>query len=185
VSPRRKVDPAADGLLTGPAARAPRRRWGFAVIAALAALLVSGAIAASTLILLAHESQHREVIREADVLGYVRAFMTGYTSPDPYHANDYTDRVMTQATGDFAKSFKDKMNEITLRVAMSQPTHGAVLDAGVEKWNSDGSATVLVATKINTTSPDGKTPVENANRWVLTVIKEGQQWKISQLMQVI
>jgi Mce-associated membrane protein len=181
VSPRRKIDPATDDLLVESPAR-PRRRWGFAVIAALAALLISGAIATSTVMTLAHESRHRNAIHEADVLGYVRAFMTGYTSPDPYHANDYTDRVMAQAAGDFAKSFKEKKNEIAVRVAMSQPTQGAVLDAGVEKWNSDGSATILVATKITTTTPDGKSPVENANRWVLTVIKEGQ---ISQLMQVI
>jgi Mce-associated membrane protein len=184
VSPRRKIDPATDDLLVESPARGPRPRWGFAVIAALAALLISGAIATSSVMMLAHEARHREAIHEADVLGYVRAFMTGYTSPDPYHANDYTDRVMGQATGDFAKSFKEKKNEIAVRVAMSQPTQGAVLDAGVEKWNSDGSAIVLVATKI-TTTPDGKTPVENANRWLLTVIKEGQQWKISQLMQVI
>jgi Mce-associated membrane protein len=184
VSPRRKIDPTADGLLVEPKPKPPRH-WGFTVIASIAALLIAGAIAAASLILVVHESQHRQAIKDVAVLGYVRAFMTDYTSPDPLHANDYTDRLMAQATGDFAKSFKEKINEITVRVAMAQPTQGTVLEAGVDRWNGDGSASVLVATKITTTTPDGKAAIENGDRWVVTVIKEGQQWKISQLMQVV
>jgi Mce-associated membrane protein len=185
VSPRRRIDPAA-GELFGPAPP-PRhpRPWRFIVISALSALLIAGAIAGSTLIMLSHEAQHRETINDVSVLGYVRSFMTAYTSPDPFHANDYTDKVMAQATGDFAKGFKQKENEIAVQVALAQPTQGTVLDAGVERWNGDGSATVLVATKITSTSPDGKNEIESGNRWVVTVSKEGQRWKISQLMQVI
>jgi Mce-associated membrane protein len=44
---------------------------------------------------------------------------------------------------------------------------------------------VLVATKITTKSPDGKQTVESGSRWVATAVKEGQQWKISNLIQVI
>jgi Mce-associated membrane protein len=60
-----------------------------------------------------------------------------------------------------------------------------VVEAGVQRWNDDGSADILVATKVTTKSPDGKTTVESGNRWVATATKEGQQWKISQLIQVI
>jgi len=59
------------------------------------------------------------------------------------------------------------------------------LDAGVQRWNDNGSADVLVATKTSTTGPDGKSTIESGNRWVVTTIEEGQQWKISQLIQVI
>ena len=55
----------------------------------------------------------------------------------------------------------------------------------MQRWNDNGSADVLVATKITTRSPDGKSTIESGNRWVATAIKEGQQWKISQLIQVI
>ena len=55
----------------------------------------------------------------------------------------------------------------------------------MQRWNDNGSADVLVATKITTKSPDGKSTIESGNRWVATAIKEGQQWKISQLIQVI
>jgi Mce-associated membrane protein len=55
----------------------------------------------------------------------------------------------------------------------------------VQRWNDNGSADVLVATDMTSTGPDGKTPIESGSRWVVTTIEEGQQWKISQLIQVI
>ena len=58
------------------------------------------------------------------------------------------------------------------------------MEAGVQRWNDDGSADVLVATKTLNKTPDGKT-IESGGRWVVTAQKEGQLWKISQLIQVI
>jgi len=86
---------------------------------------------------------------------------------------------------DFAKSFKERMNEIVVQVARAEPTTGTVLEAGVQRWNDNGGADVLVATKVSTTGPDGKSTIESGSRWVVTTIEEGQQWKISQLIQVI
>ena len=95
------------------------------------------------------------------------------------------DRVLGQATGDFAKQYHDKANEILLQVARAEPTSGTVLDAGVERWNDDGSANVLVATEVTYKSPDRKQTIANTSRWVLTAQREGDQWKISSLQQVI
>jgi Mce-associated membrane protein len=111
--------------------------------------------------------------------------MTAYTSLDPFNANAYADRILNQGTGDFAKIFSEKQNEIMIQVARAEPTAGTVVEAGVQRWNDNGSVDVLVATKISTKSPDGKSTIESGNRWVVTAIKEGQQWKISQLIQVI
>ena len=111
--------------------------------------------------------------------------MTAYTTLDPFHANDYADRILAQGTGGFAKMFKDKENEILIQVARAEPTKGTVLEAGLQRWNDNGSVDVLVATKISSKSPDGKSTIESGNRWVATAIREGQQWKISQLIQVI
>jgi Mce-associated membrane protein len=77
------------------------------------------------------------------------------------------------------------MNEILVQVARAEPTTGTVLDAGVQRWNDNGSADVLVAVKVGTSTPDGKSTVESGSRWVVTTIEEGQQWKISNLIQVI
>jgi Mce-associated membrane protein len=135
--------------------------------------------------LIGHETDRRASVKDAAALGYVREFMTTYTTIDPFNANAYADRIVAQGTGDFAKMFKEKQNEILLQVARAEPTKGTVLEAGVQRWNDNGSADVLVATKITTKSPDGKSTIESGSRWVATAIKEGQRWKISQLIQVI
>ena len=183
MSPRRKLDTDERDFFD--VAPNPPRRWGLPIIAVVATLLIAAAIAGSTLMLVQHEKDRRTSVKEAAALGYVREFMTQYTTLDPFHANDYADRIVAQGTGDFAKMFKEKENEILIQVARAEPTTGTVLEAGVQRWNDNGSADVLVATKVATKSPDGKSTIESGNRWVATAIKEGQQWKISNLIQVI
>jgi Mce-associated membrane protein len=154
-------------------------------LSVVACLVVVAAIVVGGLMLGSHETERRAEVRNADVLGYVGQFMAQYTTLDPFHANDYADGILTHATGDFAKGFKDKQNEILVQVARAEPTKGTVVDAGIERWHDDGSVSVLVATKISTTAGEPRKPVESGGRWVVTAVKEGQQWKISQLTQVI
>ena len=96
MSPRRKIDAKEPELYTTPAPKPPRR-WGLPLVASVAAVLIAGAIAASTLMLVSHESDRKTQVRDADVLSYVRSFMTTYTTLDPYQANYYGDRI--QVTG--------------------------------------------------------------------------------------
>jgi Mce-associated membrane protein len=184
MSPRRKFRPGEGPLLVAHAAQ-PQRRWGLPLAATVSALLMAVAVAVSTLMLISQLSQERAAAKDRAVISYVRWFMADFTSVDPYHANDYIERILGQATGDFAKQFHDKANEILLQVARAEPTSGSVLDAGVERWNDDGSANVLVATGVTSKSPDEKQVFENTNRWTATAKQEGNQWKISSLLQVI
>lgn len=163
----------------------PSRQWALPIVMAAASVLAAAAITASSLVLVNHRSHHELAMKEVDVLGFVRSFMTGFTTVDPFHANDYVDRILAQATGDFAKQYRDKQNEILIGLARAEPTRGSTLDAGVERWNDDGSANVLVATDVKYKSPDGKQILEDTNRWVVTAQREGEQWKISSLLQVI
>jgi Mce-associated membrane protein len=183
MSPRRKVDAGEPDFFD--IAPKPPRRWGLTVIATVATLLLAAAITASTLMLINHETDRRATVKDAAALSYVREFMSAYTTVDPFNANAYMDRILAQGTGEFGKMFKEKENEILIQVARAEPTQGTVLEAGVQRWNDDGSADILVATKISQRTADGKSTVESGNRWVATAIKEGQQWKISQLIQVI
>jgi Mce-associated membrane protein len=200
MSPRRRIEPGGVDLLEERAtaeepgvASGPKLNWrewlrrgrGLPGLSIAAALLVAAAVAVTSLMLWSHESDHRADVRDADVLGYVGQFMTEYTTLDPFHANDYADGIVRHATGDFAKEFKDKQNAILIQVAQAEPTKGTVMEAGIEKWHDDGSVSVLVATKISTTAGNPKKPVESGDRWVVTAVKEGQQWKISRLTQVI
>jgi Mce-associated membrane protein len=186
MSPRRRIEPGSDGPVLQPPPKQPRQPgwWRLPLIAGVAAAVIAAAITVSALVLISHESNRRAAVRDVAVVGYVSSFLTQYTSLDPFHANDYTNRVLAQGTGDFAKQYKDKINEVAIQVARAEPTTGTVLDAGVQRWNDDGSAEVVVATTTTTTMPDGKT-AENGNRWVATAVKEGDQWKISNLLQVI
>lgn len=183
MSPRRKIE--ADEPDFFEVKPDPPRRWGLPLIAALASVLIAAALTAGTLMLVSHRSDVRTTANNAQVLDYVQSFMTSYTTLDPFNANAYTDRILAQGTGEFASMFSEKQNEILIQVAQAEPTTGSVVAAGVQRWNDNGSADVLVATKITSKSPDGKSTIESGNRWVATAIKEGQQWKISQLIQVI
>jgi Mce-associated membrane protein len=183
VSPRRKV--AADEPDYFEVTPKPPRRWGLPIVALVTSLLLAAGIGVSSLMLVSHERDRSAQVRDAAALGYVSEFMINYTSLDPFNANAYVDRILSQATGDFVKMFKEKSPEILIQVAQAEPTSGEVVAAGVQRWNDNGSADVLVATKVTSKTPDGKTTIESGNRWVATTVMEGQQWKISQLIQVI
>lgn len=190
MSPRRRVDDAAgpdEGVRSDFFVVTPRppRHWGFALVCALATVVVLAALAGGAVMVKQRQDDRRVALDDAAALGYTRGFMTMYASLDPFHANDYADRVAAQATGTFADSFRAKQNEVVVQVARAEPTTGQVLEAGVQRWNGDGSADVLVAVKATWRTPDGKTTFESGSRWIATTKKEGQQWKISNLVQVI
>lgn len=205
MSPLRKFGPSEKPLFAGRATRRPwswavllrpwwwplrdrlfsPRQWALPLATVIAAALMVGAITGSVLMLISHETYRRDASTDKAVLSYVRSFMAEFTSLDPFHANDYVDHVLAQATGEFAKKYQDDQNQILLQIAKAEPTTGTVLDAGLERWNDDGSATVLVATEVTSKSPDGKQVFENATRWVATAEREGGEWKISNLLRVM
>ena len=162
-----------------------RRMWGLPLANTLAVVLVVAALTVSGLMLWRHEIERRRAVQDVAVLDYVKAFMTTLTTKDPFHANDYAARIRDQGTGEFAKEFKDRENELVVRVAQGEPTTGTVTEAGIEKRYDDGSVSVLVATKTRETAADGKTVIESGDRWVVRAVKEGSQWKISRLTPVI
>jgi Mce-associated membrane protein len=183
MSPRRQIDPDEPEFFV--AVDNPPKRWGLPVVGGLCAVALAAVIGLCAVMVAAHESDRRTEVRDASALAYVRDFMTVYTTMDPFHANDYADRIKAQATGEFVQAFTEKQNEIVIQVARLEPTTGAVLAAGVQRWNDDGSADVLVATMTTSKTPDGKQTIETGSRWLATTIQEGHQWKISRLIQVI
>lgn len=186
MSPRRRFAPEERPLLVArPVEVEPPRPWLVPLASTVAAVLMVAAIAACALMLASHASRERTASKDREVLNYVSGFMTQFTSIDPFHANDYVNRILAQATGDFAKQYQKNANEILLQVARAEPANGTVLDAGLERWNDDGSVNVMVATAITTKSPDEKQVLQNANRWAATATQEGNQWKISSLQQVM
>ena len=182
MSPRRRIEPGTPEHL--PVPEQPPRRRALAAVSAVAGVLIAGAVAAATVVLINHESHRRAEVRDAAVLSFVSAFVTQFTSLDPANANDYTDRLLSQGTGEFARIYRENINEVLIQIARGEPTRGAVEDLGIERWNDDGSADVVVAAKTTSKTPEGKT-IESGSRWVVTATKEGQLWKISRMTQVI
>jgi Mce-associated membrane protein len=182
MSPLRRLDPADPEAFGTPGPK-PRRR-ALALTAAVAGTVVVTCASAAALVFVKHENVYRAQIKDADVLGFVRSFVTNYTSPDPFHANDYANSVLAEGTGQFAKDFEKNMNAILIQVAQAERGFGAVQEIGIERWNSDGSADVIAVAMMTTKLPDGKV-IESASRWVVTATREGEQWKVSNLKQVI
>src|ERR1700739_3066952 len=186
MSPRRRIQPGEAPLLTEQVPKStlwarlpvrptlpqqwwkPSRDWAMPVAMVVAGVLAASGISTSAYVLVNQRSHHEVAVKEVDVLGFVRAFMTGFTTLDPFHANAYVDRILAHATGDFAKQYRDKQNEVLIQIAQAEPTKGTALAAGVERWNDDGSANVMVATDVTFKSPDGKQTLDNTNRWVVT-----------------
>lgn len=150
----------------------------------VAAVAVCAAVTVSAMVFWHSQTERRTAIRDAAVIDFARSFIAQYTTPDPFNANAYADRVLAQGTGDFAKQYKEKMNDIVIQVAQSEPGVGTVQDLGIERWNDDGSASLVAVANMVTTMPDGA-KVQTASRWVVTAIKEGEQWKVNNLIQVI
>ena len=182
MSPRRKIEPGTPDALALPEQKP--RRWGVALVMSLASLAIVAALGVSTFVLVEREAWNRQAERDRNVIYTVQSFMTLYTSPDPFHANDYADKVLARTTGQLAQLYKERMNEVVIQVARAEPATGSIQGLGIERWNDDGTVDVVVAGKTSTKLPDGKV-IEDGNRWVVTATKEGEQWKISSLLQVI
>ena len=181
MSPRRLVQPGETGLFEMPAPQ-PRRR-GLALVAAVGAAAVTAGLAGSAVVFAEAQATHQAEIRDAAVLSFVRSFITQFTSPDPFNANAYADGVLALGTGTFAELYSESMNDVVIQVARAEPGFGTVQEIGIERWNPDGSATVVAVANMSSKMPDGK-KIESGSRWEVTAVKEGGQWKVSNLILV-
>jgi Mce-associated membrane protein len=182
MSPRRRIEAGHPQSFRLPDPQPPRRK--LAVIGALAAAVIIAAVTISGVVFITDQTARRAQIREAAVLSFVRTFITQYTSPDPFNANDYADKVLALGTGNFAKMYSERMNEVVIQVARAERGFGAVQEVGIERWNTDGSASVIAVANMTTKLPDGET-FDTNTRWEVTAVKEGDQWKVSDLIQVL
>jgi len=182
MSPRRRIEAGRPPSFRPPDPQPSRRT--LALIGALATVVVITAVALSAVVFVRHQVDRRAQIREAAVLTFVRTFITEYTSPDPFNANDYADKVLALGTGNFARMYSERMNEVVIQVARAERGFGTVQELGVERWNDDGSASVIAVANMTTKMPDGQ-KFDSGSRWEVTAVKEGDQWKVSDLIQVL
>lgn len=182
MSPRRRIDAEGRASFRMPDPLPSRRR--LVVAAAMAAVVLLAALTVSAFVFTRSITEQRAAVRNAAVIDFVRSFVTHYTSPDPFNANAYADKVLALGTGNFATMYSDKMNQVVIQVAQAEPGVGTVQDIGIERWNPDDSVNVIAVATMTTTMPDGK-KIESGSRWEVTAVKEGDQWKVSDLIQVL
>ena len=115
MSPRRRFEAGHPPSFRLPDPHPPRGK--LAVIGALAAAVIIAAVTISGVVFITDQMARRAQIREAAVLSFVRTFITQYTSPDPFNANDYADRVLALGTGNFAKMYSERMNEVVIQTS--------------------------------------------------------------------
>jgi Mce-associated membrane protein len=182
MSPRRRIEADTATLLEMPPVRPVSRV--LPVLTAVGGLVMATAVSVSAVVFNHSADVRRETVRSGAAVDFVSSFITQYTSPDPFNANAYADKILARGTGDFAKFYSEKMNEIVVQVARAEPGQGSVQSIGVERWNDDGSADVVAVSSMITTFPDGR-KIATGSRWLVTATKEGDQWKVSKLIQVI
>lgn len=182
MSPRRRFDEGDWSSLRMPEPRPSRHR--LLVVASIAAVTMIVALSVSAFVFAKSVSQQRASVRNAAVIDFVRTFVTQYTSPDPYNANAYADKILALGTGNFATLYSEKMTEVVIQVAQAEPGVGTVQEIGIERWNPDDTANVIAVANMTTTMPDGK-KIDSGSRWEVTAVKEGDQWKVSDLIQVL
>jgi Mce-associated membrane protein len=182
MSPRRRFDDGDWSTLRMPEPRPSRRR--LRAVASIAAVAMLVALGVSAFVFATSITQQRAAVRNAAVIDFVRSFVTQYTSPDPFNANAYADKILALGTGNFAKLYSDRMTEVVIQVAQAEPGVGSVQEIGIERWNPDDSANVIAVANMTTTMPDGK-KIDSGSRWEITAVKEGDQWRVSDLIQVL
>lgn len=182
MSPRRRIEGSGAAVLRMPEKR-PRNK-ALSIAVPLGTLCMVAALCVSAFVFVTSMSAQRAAVRNAAVIDFVRSFITQYTSPDPFNANAYADRILALGTGNFASLYSDKMNQVVVQVAQAEPGVGTVQEIGIERWNSKDSANVIAVANMTTKLPDG-TKIDSASRWEVTAVKEGDQWKVSDLIQVL
>jgi len=189
VSPRRRVTGVSAVLAVEASdAAPPARDRGLIAAAVAAALVMAAALGAGVAILIPHEKHRRTTVREVAVLDVARSFTVEFMSPDPtgeFGANRYVDRMTAQVTGDFAQWWAEEQNAILIQVAKGPQIEATVLAAGLERWNDDGSADVLVVVRRAIKDEHGQTVAEPTERVLETLRQEGDRWKISNLSAVL
>ncbi|MGB3304252.1 MAG: hypothetical protein WBA38_11750 [Gordonia sp. (in: high G+C Gram-positive bacteria)] len=117
-----------------------------------------------------------------------QAIVTMLTA-DPSHANSYIDGVLAVSTGDQSIRLKGAREELTALVrGLAGPTTGQIVSSGVtgieaNRAGNDKTEILLVA---QTTTPElvGGTGNDNRVGLTVTMVRDGDQWKVQQTRTV-
>jgi Mce-associated membrane protein len=155
------------------------------VLAAAAVLAICGLLGASGWMLWHHHTVLAERQRSAAYVAAARQGVVNLTSLDFNKAKEGVQRVLDSATGEFRDDFQRRADDFASVVKDSKAvTQGSVTASAVESMSKD-SAVVLVLANERVTNSAGAKDDPRAFRFRVSVVRDGDQLKISKVEFVL
>jgi len=162
----------------------PKGRRGLNLaLGVLAVVLLVGVVVGAVYVAREHQDREQATAdqeRYGDVLAAARQEIEAFVNIDYRDAQKSIDAVAAGATGDFAKQYDTSTKDVVQILTRAKSVmDGKVLWAGVVDADKD-SATVIVATTgtVSNTQTDNK-PVARQFRIKVDLVREGDDWKTS------
>jgi Mce-associated membrane protein len=155
------------------------------VLAAAAILAICGLLGASGWMLWHHHTVLAERQRSAAYVAAARQGVVNLTSLDFNKAKEDVQRVLDSATGEFRDDFQRRADDFASVVKDSKAvTQGSVTASAVESMNKDSAVVLVLATERVTNSAGAKDD-PRAFRFRVSVVRDGDQLKISKVEFVL
>ena len=155
------------------------------VLAAAVILAICGLLGASGWMLWHHHTVLAERQRSAAYVAAARQGVVNLTSLDFNKAKEDVQRVLDSATGEFRDDFQRRADDFASVVKDSKAvTQGSVTASAVESMSKD-SAVVLVLANERVTNSAGAKDDPRAFRFRVSVVRDGDQLKISKVEFVL
>jgi Mce-associated membrane protein len=155
------------------------------VLAAAVILAICGLLGASGWMLWHHHTVLAERQRSAAYVAAARQGVVNLTSLDFNKAKEDVQRVLDSATGEFRDDFQRRADDFASVVKDSKAvTQGSVTASAVESMSKD-SAVVLVLANERVTNAAGAKDDPRAFRFRVSVVRDGDQLKISKVEFVL
>jgi Mce-associated membrane protein len=155
------------------------------ILSAAAIVAICGLLGASGWMLWHHHTVQVDRQRSAAYTAAARQGVVNLTSLDFNKAKEDVQRVLDSATGEFRDDFQRRADDFTSVVKDSKAvTEGSVTASAVESMGKD-SAVVLVLANERVTNSAGAKDDPRAFRFRVSVVRDGDQLKISKVEFVL
>ncbi|MDF3337572.1 hypothetical protein P3H80_09075 [Mycolicibacterium septicum] len=175
------VDPQ---LSDGDLARGAKRRWHprLATLLAGVAILISGVLlAASGYMIWYHQQADREQQRRAEFAAAASQAAVTLMSIDSATAQDNVRQIIDNSTGQFRDDIQSSAEDLVKAAQDSKATTKATAKASAVQSMAADSAVVLVGTATTVSNSAGANQQPRNWRLSLTMVKDGEQIKMSKV----
>jgi Mce-associated membrane protein len=161
-----------------------RRRWwsriGWSrVAAAVAIVVICGLLTVTGLMVWQHQKATAQRVHGAELVAAARTGVTALLSIDYNHAKADVQHVIDLSTGTFKDDFSRGADDFVKTAEQSKAvTVGSIKSAALEKETGDGGV-VLLAASSTVTNANGAQQDPRAWRMSVTVARDGNQFKMS------